>query len=74
MSDRRISTMAPVSNSLILGAIILLLGVLTMAYGYFELNIRIIYLGIFVTAATSWAILMIALVRQVSRRLTSRST
>jgi len=66
--------MAPVSTSLILGASILLLGVLTMAYGYFNLNTQIIYLGIFVTATTSWAILMIALVRQVSRRLTSRSS
>jgi hypothetical protein len=74
MSRRRIRTATPVKMSAIISAFILLLGVLVMAYGFFQKNSQVTYLGIFITGVSSWAILMIAFTRQGSRRLSSRSS
>jgi uncharacterized membrane protein YiaA len=74
MLHRSISTTRPVKTSIIISALVLLLGVLVMAYGFFNNNSQLTYIGIFITGLTSWAILTITITRQVSRRLTSRSS
>lgn len=74
MSPRRFRTATPVKTSTIISAFILLLGVLVIAYGFFQNNSQVMYIGIFITGVSSWAALMIAFTRQNSRRLTSRSS
>ena len=74
MLHRTITTTTPVKTSMIVSALILLLGVLIMAYGFFNNNSQVTYIGIFITGLTSWAILSITLTKQISRRLTSRSS
>jgi hypothetical protein len=67
-------TATPIKTSILIAASILLFGVLTMAYGFFNENLRVTYLGIIITGVTSWAMVMGTFIRQVSRRLTSRSS
>jgi uncharacterized membrane protein YiaA len=74
MSTRRIETTTRAKTSMLISASVLLLGVLVMAYGFFNNNFQITYLGIFITGVTSWAILLFAITKQRSRRLTSRSS
>jgi len=74
MLHRSVRTTTPIRTSIIITALVLLLGVLVMAYGFLNDNSNVTYLGIFITGLTSWAILSITLTRQVSRRLTSRSS
>ena len=69
MSLKRIRTATPIKTSLLIAASILLLGALTMAFGFFGNHFRVTYLGILITAITSWATLLIAFTSYVRRRL-----
>ena len=51
-------------------AVVLLAGVLAMAYGFFDNIPFMTYAGIFMTAATSWAFIGVSFVRPNRRRLT----
>jgi hypothetical protein len=62
MSQRRIRGKV-VGNMTIVLAIILLFGVLAMAYGYFQNNMHWIYLGISITIATSFTIMFQTILR-----------
>jgi len=62
MSQRRISKKI-VGNMTIVLAIVLLFGVLAMAYGYFQRNMHWIYLGISITIAMSFTIMFQAILR-----------
>ena len=62
MSQRRIAGKI-VGNMTIILAIVLLFGVLAMAYGYFQRNMHWIYLGISITFATSFTILFQGILR-----------
>ena len=73
MPHRSIRTTTPVMTSIIVFALVLLLGVLVMAYGFFNNDSRLTYIGVSITGLTSWAILSSTISKQVSRRLTSRS-
>jgi hypothetical protein len=46
-------------TSSIVSAILLLLGVLVMAFGFHTNNSHVIYVGIFITGAMAWSTLMI---------------
>ena len=52
-----------VGNMTIVLAIVLLFGVLAMAYGFFHKNMHWIYLGIPITIATSFTIMFQAILR-----------
>jgi hypothetical protein len=56
MFRRRIRP-AKVKTFVIILAIILLFGVLAMAYGYFQHNMSFVYLGLSITAATSYTLI-----------------
>ena len=62
MTQRRISKKI-VGNMTIVLAIVLLFGVLAMAYGYFQRNMHWIYLGISITIAMSFTIMFQAILR-----------
>jgi hypothetical protein len=47
---------APVKTSTIILACILLVGVITMAYGFYHNDSHVGYVGLFITCATSWTI------------------
>jgi Kef-type K+ transport system membrane component KefB len=49
-------------------AVILFIGVVAMAYGYFQNDSHIAYLGLFITGATSFAILVQILISQNGAR------
>ncbi|HVN49733.1 MAG TPA: hypothetical protein VMU30_13040 [Bacteroidota bacterium] len=75
MLHRSIRTTTPVKTSIIISALVLLLGVLVMAFGFFNNNSQFMYIGIFMTGLTSWAILTITITSQhvllLSMRLTN---
>jgi hypothetical protein len=57
MLRRRIGA-SKVKTSILILATILFIGVIVMAYGYFHNNLHITYLGLFITGATSFTILV----------------
>jgi hypothetical protein len=67
MLRRRISA-SRVKTSMVVLSVILLIGVVVMAYGYFHNDSLIAYLGLFVTGATSLAILVQTLISQKGSR------
>ncbi len=52
-----------VGNMTIVLSIVLLFGVLAMAYGYFQKDMRWVYLGISITIATSFTIMFHTILR-----------
>jgi len=62
MSQRRVRGKI-VGNMTIVLTIVLLFGVLAMAYGYFQRNMHWIYLGIPITIATSFTIMFQTILR-----------
>jgi hypothetical protein len=62
MSQRRVRGKI-VGNMTIVLAIVLLFGVLAMAYGYFQNNMHWIYLGIPITIAASFTIMFQTILR-----------
>jgi uncharacterized membrane protein YecN with MAPEG domain len=62
MLQRRIRA-EKVGNMTIILAIILLFGVLAMAYGYFQNNMHWIYLGMSITIAMSFTIMFQTILR-----------
>jgi Kef-type K+ transport system membrane component KefB len=57
-----------VKTSIVVLAVILFIGVVVMAYGYFHNDSHIAYLGLFITGATSFTILVQTLISQNSTR------
>jgi hypothetical protein len=53
-----------VKTSMLILTVILLIGVLVMAYGYFHNDSHILYLGLLITGATSLTILVQTLISQ----------
>ncbi len=52
-----------IGNMTIVLASILLLGVIAMAYGYFQINIHWIYLGLSITVGMSFTIIFLTILR-----------
>jgi hypothetical protein len=61
--SRRRNRAERVGNEMVIFSIVLLLGVLTMSCGYFQVNIHWIYLGLSVTFTMSFAIFFRRIVR-----------
>ncbi|MGA9364200.1 MAG: hypothetical protein WBW16_07510 [Bacteroidota bacterium] len=57
-----------IKTSIVVLAVTLFVGVVVMAYGYFHNNPRIIYFGLFISGATSLAILIQILISHNSTR------
>jgi hypothetical protein len=55
-----------VRTSVIILAIILLFGVLSMAYGYFQHNMVFIYLGLSISVATSYTLIFKIITKQIT--------
>jgi Kef-type K+ transport system membrane component KefB len=67
MLRRRVGA-SKVKTSIVVQAVILFVGLVAMAYGYFHNDSHIAYLGLFVTGATSFTILVQTLISQNSTR------
>lgn len=67
MLRRRVGA-SKVKTSIVVLAVILLVGVLVMAYGYFHDRSLITYLGLFITGTTSLAILVQILISHNNTR------
>jgi Kef-type K+ transport system membrane component KefB len=67
MLRRRIRA-SKVKTSILVLAAILFFGVVVMAYGYFHNDSHIAYLGLFITGATSFAILVQTIISQNGTR------
>jgi uncharacterized membrane protein YecN with MAPEG domain len=57
-----------VKTSIVVMAVILLIGVVVMAYGYFHDNSSLTYIGLFITGTTSLAIMVQILISHNSTR------
>jgi uncharacterized membrane protein YecN with MAPEG domain len=57
-----------VKTSIVVLAVILFIGVVVMAYGYFHNDSHIAYLGLFITGATSLALMVQGLISHNSTR------
>jgi hypothetical protein len=55
---RRRPGLSKVKTSIVVLAVILFIGVIVMAYGYYHTDSHIAYLGLFITGATSLAIMI----------------
>jgi hypothetical protein len=62
---------AKVKTSILVSAVILFISVVLMAYGYFHNDSHITYLGLFVTGATSFSILVQTVTSQNGSRRVS---
>ena len=67
MLRRRIGP-SKVKTAIVVLAVILFIGVLLMAYGYFHNSSHIAYLGLFITGTTSLAILIQILISHNNTR------
>ncbi len=51
--------------STLISTALLLIGVLLMAYGFFTGNRQVTYVGIFITGAAAWAVILITIIGRV---------
>jgi hypothetical protein len=67
MSSERLGA-SKVKTSILVPAVILFIGVVVMAYGYFHDNSSLTYIGLFITGTTSLAIMVQILISHNSTR------